>query len=1046
MRRTVTTVLATLVALVAVPTPAQADDTVVIDHLYSEVELPENHALAWEKCDGSSSGTSWIRLEPGPSSLGTPEDPPTAPPLGDGSLELETPATNDVAGLRRLVPNLAELAVLDLWAHDPELRGEAVIRVTVGGAPFGTVWTGRTQLVGPSFGPAWKHITDLMTRSWTWTTPPGPFNPEPVPFVGTVDDFVAANGSGPASVTVQRQRCSGAGPADLTTHIDALTIAMEDDVAAGDVTTFDFEAPEPFLIIGTNRSTISIGESETIFGEIYHDEEPFEGATVRLMSSTDGIDWTEVTTRVVPNWGGVGAPVSPVVTTHYRWDFVDVFGGWPAASSPVTTLTVKRPTSLSISASSTTITSGDPVTLGATLTTEGTPARDRALVLRQSTDGGTTWVDAASVLTGSNGTAQVTRAPSVTTRYRWHFLGSDTLEPAMSDTRTITVRKRTTITANVAPTVIDYGETATVGGLLTVGGPAAPPGLRVELWTATQTGAFTLYGSTITGADGRLSTTVAPTQLRRYQWRYGGGEGIASSISPIVTVSVRRPTSLTMSATPLALLAGRSTTFTTSLRSAGNPMANAPVLLERSTDGGTTWTRVVTRTTDVAGAASYVHVPAGSAQYRWRFARTATDSQAISPARTVTVSYSTGLSMHTTAHQVPDGGSATLSTVLGAAETSVSQAQLLSGRPVTLRSSIDDGRNWSEVGTVVTNDQGLASLVVTPSVETLYEWRFAGSGDFRASRSPTTRVAITPPPTPTEVAIELVADGDDEQIYDGQTARVGGTLTAGAVPRVNRTLILERSTDGGTSWVQVTTRVTNGAGQVSAEVAPTATVAYRWRFAGAGPYLPSTSPTALLTVTPLTRTSLSNSASPTSIVARYFTQLTTFLTAGESPVPGATVTLQRRPAPGSSWSNVLSATTDATGRAAASVTQEVNTAYRWVYPGSVSTAATTSPTVNVQAKFLVVATIEQHPGVEGDDVIIRGSAHRYSGAGARLMQRTPTGPIVIGSASMLNDGTFRITQKMSTPGTFSLFVEIPADGLNAAGRTPDMTVVVPPHE
>jgi hypothetical protein len=331
-------------------------------------------------------------------------------------------------------------------------------------------------------------------------------------------------------------------------------------------------------------------------------------------------------------------------------------------------------------------------------------------------------------------------------------------------------------------------------------------------------------------------------------------------------------------------------------------------------------------------------------------------------------------------------------------------------------------------------------------VETTYRWRFDASGDYRSSRSPTTRVTIAQPPQETVTGIDVVIeDGNDDQIYDGQTATFRGTLTVDGAPKYNRTLVLEASTDGGATWTQVVSQATNIHGQVIVTRSPRTTARYRWRFPGAGSFLlPSTSPERTLTVTPRTATALTASAVATTIDSGERAQLKVLLTAAGQPLVGAAVTLQRSVPGTGEWGDVLTATTGSDGRAALSVAQEENTAYRWTYAGTVSRLPATSSGVVVQSRFVVQVTSVVPPTSAPGRLRVLGRVTPYTGAPVRLMRPGGlSGAFEVARATLRTDGTFTIFATLENAGTYSFFVEVGPDLQNAKGRTPSFTVVVP---
>jgi hypothetical protein len=588
-----------------------------------------------------------------------------------------------------------------------------------------------------------------------------------------------------------------------------------------------------------------------------------------------------------------------------------------------------------------------------------------------------------------------------------------------------------TLTIAAEPLSISQGGSSTITGVASVDG--APLASTVLTLSVSNDGTvFTPLLTRTTDSQGRVSAEVAPPGTTIYRWEYAGSPDRGSATSLRVVITVRRPTTLSIDASPATLSPGDSTTLSTVLRADGAPQAVRRVELYRSTDGGASWTFVAAPITDEAGRASQSVAPATTTTYQWRHPSTDSLEASASASRMVKVLSATALTMEADADTVPAGGSTTLRTELS-----------VGGRPVhgdvTLWAVEDGGTTWSVVGEAETNLGGSASLVVSPTVATRYQWRFAETDDLRAARSPSTVVDIAEPTRATELAIEVGAS----RIYVGQKTTVRATLTAGGEPRMNRQVELSASTDGGLTWAPVATRTTDAIGQASAAVAPTETTRYRWRFAGAGNFTSSSSPTKTVTVLPLRTSTLTNAAAALTIDAGDRARLSTVLKVDGRALVGATVELQSAPLARGAWDPVARAVTDAGGAASVAVRQEVNRLYRWVYAGSPSDAEAVSPKLTVNARFVVSAVALASPGPGSSSLVVGGRVSRHTGVPVRLMKVTSTGPVELARATIRTDGTYRITVARLPAGSFRAFVEVGPDLFNAAGRSANIAVQVP---
>jgi hypothetical protein len=324
-------------------------------------------------------------------------------------------------------------------------------------------------------------------------------------------------------------------------------------------------------------------------------------------------------------------------------------------------------------------------------------------------------------------------------------------------------------------------------------------------------------------------------------------------------------------------------------------------------------------------------------------------------------------------------------------------------------------------------------------VDTRYRWHYGGNAFYRPASSPTTSIVIREPVQATSLVMEV----DENRLFIGQRAVVSGTLTTGGTPRVNRSIELSVSTDGGATWTVLTSRQTNVEGQASVTVRPTSASRYRWRFAGAGPLQPSSSNVVKVAVYPLEATSLTNVVAQSTIDAGKRAELWTLFRVKGDPAPGTEVVLQRSPAGTIRWTTVASVTTGAGGLASARVPQDTNMEYRWLYLGSESRSRATSPVRLVKARFVVTLSVISAPPHAGDRILVDGTVSRHTGAPVKLMRQTASGPVPLASATVRTDGTYQIAVTLSTAGSYKLYAEVGPDTRNVAGKSALEVVQVP---
>lgn len=220
------------------------------------------------------------------------------------------------------------------------------------------------------------------------------------------------------------------------------------------------------------------------------------------------------------------------------------------------------------------------------------------------------------------------------------------------------------------------------------------------------------------------------------------------------TSGATQATTLTNTASPTTVTSGASTTVSTVLKSGSTPLQGKVVTLEKSTNGGSTWTTVTLPTTSSTGAASVTNAVTTTSQYRWKFAGGGGYAASTSPSVTVTVgSSNTVPAAPTKPTATPGNGQVTLNW------TAPANGGSAIGLYVVQRST-DNGVTWT--GTTNTPSAATSYTVTGLSNGTAYRFRVAahnsvGTGSYSVasdSVTPTGSVSTVPnpPAKPTAVA------------------------------------------------------------------------------------------------------------------------------------------------------------------------------------------------------------------------------------------------------------------------------------------------------
>jgi hypothetical protein len=390
--------------------------------------------------------------------------------------------------------------------------------------------------------------------------------------------------------------------------------------AAGSAVASVTAAPAATSIsIRALKPMIQPGQVGRVVGNLQVPGRSALGRSVALEARAAGeAGFTPVGTVTANQKGGLSLSVRPEVSTRYRWHYV---GAADARSrfSGVVVVRVRTgahpgrriTTTLSVRAVSEIVAAGERGVVRGTLLTPRKRLRGQYVVLLARTATSNGWRFRDGVRTGWDGRAVFTVRPHIRTTFRLAFAGTKNYRPVRSGTVRVEVRPVATITAD--PSRIDPGGSTDVIGTVAWNGSAVA-GATVKLLSRAvgERGAWDVVRTGTTDAEGSISTTVSPAVSTRYRLRVRPLAGLPAGTSPVITVGVRAPSSLSIRGQDVA--AG----FAVSgqLRAQGQPVRNAAVTLQTFDPVTRTWTDTATEITGRTGVAQFLRPSAPGTDYR----------------------------------------------------------------------------------------------------------------------------------------------------------------------------------------------------------------------------------------------------------------------------------------------------------------------------------------------------------------------------------------------------------------------------------------------
>jgi hypothetical protein len=225
----------------------------------------------------------------------------------------------------------------------------------------------------------------------------------------------------------------------------------------------------------------------------------------------------------------------------------------------------------------------------------------------------------------------------------------------------------------------------------------------------------------------------------------GASTTTATTTGALTAATGQGGTSLSITASQVAIAAGQHDSISGTLLAGGSPAAHRVVVLERYNDQRHTWRPVRIKLTNKAGAVTFTLRPAMTREYEIVFRGNSTLAAAHSGAVTITVTGSvpkgpSALSITAAPTSITAGGSAKISGLL------TSGTKPLAHRIVFLARYDPTAKKWVRVAVHRTGPNGGVLFVREPSSTATFELVFPGGPWFTGSHSGTVTVTVAGQP------------------------------------------------------------------------------------------------------------------------------------------------------------------------------------------------------------------------------------------------------------------------------------------------------------
>ena len=392
-------------------------------------------------------------------------------------------------------------------------------------------------------------------------------------------------------------------------------------------------------------------------------------------------------------------------------------------------------TSLSIRAVHHAVRPGASDTIAGALAVAGSgTAAGRTVTLEARPMGSGDFVPVGDTTAGTHGGLRESVTPDVTTRYRWHYAGTTDTRQSYSGVVSVRVRTpqhprhriNTSLSIRAVHHVESLGGADVVRGRLLAGRHVPLRHRPVVLVSRTgDATTWTFEAVHRTHRAGVVTFAIEPAADTAYRLVFLGTPLLKPATSGVVRV-LSRP-DVTIAATPNRIAQGGSTTVSGTVTDAGAPVVDGTVKLLARPVGSRHAKLVGTATTAADGTVSFTDAPNRTTSYRLRLVHAAGQPGALSERTEVHVQRASSLSIRGRA-------TATDYVVSGVLKGG---GHPLGHRTVTLLEQAPGSTTWTEAGTDVTDQQGLARFHEPTAPGTGYRLAYAGGPRFAASTSGT---------------------------------------------------------------------------------------------------------------------------------------------------------------------------------------------------------------------------------------------------------------------------------------------------------------------
>ena len=837
--------------------------------------------------------------------------------------------------------SFAGVAAVSAQSTQTQLSAAANVTTVAANAPFTINGTLNTTL-GP-IGPGAIITLQNSTNNSTWN------NVTPTTATDANGNYSFSNSESVNGSYYYRTTYAGSG----TTYANATSPVVNVTVTKI-ATQLSVAAP----------ASASAGTSFAINGTLNTTLGPSSGATITLQKNVSGT-WTNVATNVTDANGNYSFSNSESAGGTYQYQ--TTYAGNPTysnATSPVVTVTVgKIPTQLTVTANVTTVPVNESFTISGTLNATSNsinPISGATITLQKNVSG--TWTNVATNVTDANGNYSFSNSESAggTYQYQTTYAGNALESNATSAVVTVQVTQITTqLTAATNLISVVTNQNFAISGTL-LNGTSGISGATITLQNSTNNSTWNnVTPTTATDANGNYSFSNSESAGGTYYYRttYAGySTYFSAATSPVVTVQVVTPTTLTAAANNTPVAANQNFTINGTLTNttSGTGISGATIQLQKNVTG--MWTNVTgeTNTTNATGAYNFSTSEPAVATYQYQtiYAGNATYGPAISPVVNVTVAtIGTQLTAATNLTSVVTNQNFTISGTLN-----TTSGTGISGTTITLQNSTNNS-TWNNVTpTTATDANGNYSFSNSESVNGTYYYRTTYAGLPPSIVNATSNVVTVTVGLP---ATQLSAVASPTTVAVNEPLSINGTLNTTSGTGISGATIQLQWYSGG-MWTNVTGETNNttssGTYSISTSGPAVGTYQYQTIYAGSGTtYANATSP--VVTVQVVIPTTLTAVANVTTVAANTpFTINGTLSFTSGTGIAGATIQLQKNVS--GTWTNVATNVTDTNGNYSFSNSESAGGAYyyRTTYAGDPFIGAATSPIVTVTVGTVLIPT------------------------------------------------------------------------------------------